>query len=212
MHTRGMPPSPLMSRLKRLSTSSSEARSRAACLDDDQVIVDEAGTILTRHGDLWFDDGSVICRAQNTLFRVHITQLARRSVYFRDMLAVPHSQSGDAVKLKYDGLLELGVDVDTTPIIQLHDSAEDVGNLWTALYDGPDFGDNGKKDFRKVSGILRLSHKYIIDSLKAKALAHLSVVWPTSLKAWDAREDVSRIYEMETNGGRFYPHPIVSVY
>ena len=73
-----------------------------------------------------------------------------------------------------------------------------------------DFGDNGKKDFRKVSGILRLSHKYIIDSLKAKALAHLSIAWPTSLKAWDAREDASRIYEMETNGGQFYPHPTVS--
>lgn len=137
MHNRSMPPSPLMSRLKRLSTSSSETRSRAACLDDDNVISDDAGTVLNRHGDLWFDDGSVICRAQNTLFRVHMTQLARRSVYFRDMFAVPHSQSGDAVKQKYDGLRELGVDVDTTPVVQLHDSAEDVGNLLTALYDGP---------------------------------------------------------------------------
>jgi len=34
------------------------------------------------------------------------------------------------VKLKYDGLRELGVDVDTTPVVQLHDSAEDVGNLF----------------------------------------------------------------------------------
>ncbi|KIL69458.1 hypothetical protein M378DRAFT_48926, partial [Amanita muscaria Koide BX008] len=178
---------------------------------DGKVVKDDTGTFLARHKDLWFDDGSIICRAQDTLFRVHISQLARRSVYFRDMFAVPHSQACDAVKERYEGLCELGVDVDTTPVIRLHDSAEDVGNLLKALYDGPDFGDNSEKDFCKASGILRLSHKYIVDSLKAKALAHLSVAWPTNLKAWDMREDIARIYELETNGRQFYPHPIAVI-
>ncbi len=104
----------------------------------DSLIVDtETGALLTRHNDLWFDDGSIICRAQDTLFRVHMSQLARRSVYFRDMFSVPRGQSTDAAQLRYGGLREFGVDVDVTSIIHLYDSAEDAGNLLTALYDGP---------------------------------------------------------------------------
>ncbi|KAF8631929.1 hypothetical protein AX15_002182 [Amanita polypyramis BW_CC] len=202
-----MPSSPLASRLKQLSTSSAETQPSVECTITETIVDNETGTVLNRHDDLWFDDGSIICRAQDTLFRVHMSQLARRSVYFRDMFSMPRGQSTDAVKLRYSGLRELGVDVDTTPIIRLYDSAEDVGNLLTALYDGPDFGDNGKDDFRKVSGILRLSSKYMIDSLRAKALSHLNMAWPTSLKGWDTREDIARIYEMET-GSHFYPHPI----
>ena len=131
----GMPSSTLTSRLKRLSTSSSSAEARSST--ESTIIDNETGAVLNRHDDLWFDDGSIICRAQDTLFRIHMSQLARRSVYFRDMFSVPRGQSTDAVKLRFTGLHELGVDVDTTPIIRLYDSAEDVGNLLTALYDGP---------------------------------------------------------------------------
>ena len=70
------------------------------------------------------------------------------------------------------------------------------------------FGSNDEDDFRVVSGILRLSTKYLIDSLRAKALAHLSTAWPSDLKTWDAREDVMRGFEMEGNPQR-YPHPFV---
>jgi len=95
----------------------------------------------------------------------------------------------------------------------LHDRAEDVGNLLKALYDGPNFGNNDQNDFQVVSGILRLSTKYIIDSLRAKALAHLSIAWPSTLKAWDVREDLSRSYEMESpaGGGHLYPSPIAVI-
>lgn len=64
-----------------------------------------------------------------------------------------------------------------------------------------------------VSGILRLSTKYIIESLRIKALAHLSIAWPSSLKAWDLREDQARSYENEASssaGLHMYPHPLVS--
>lgn len=74
------------------------------------------------------------------------------------------------------------------------------------------FGNNDQNDFRIVSGILRLSTKYIVDSLRAKALAHLSTAWPSSLRAWDLREDLARGYELEsaTPGAHLYPHPFVS--
>ena len=75
------------------------------------------------------------------------------------------------------------------------------------------FGSNDQDDFQKVSGILRLSTKYLCDSLRAKALAHLSIAWPSDLRSWDAREDAAR-YEVDsenpTNSGHIYPTPIVS--
>jgi len=80
----------------------------------------------------------------------------------------------------------------------------------TALYDGPNFGNNDEDDFRVVSGILRLSTKYLIDSLRAKALAHLSIAWPSNLKAWDLREDFPLRFENEGQSRASpyrYPHP-----
>ncbi|KAH0582871.1 hypothetical protein H2248_010774 [Termitomyces sp. 'cryptogamus'] len=103
-------------------------------------------------------------------------------------------------------------DMDKLPIVDLHDAAEDVGNLLSAVYDGPTFGNNNQEDFLVVSGVLRLSTKYLIDSLRTKALAHLSKAWPTSLKEWDAREDLARTHETDlTNASHLYPHPIAVI-
>jgi len=96
------------------------------------------------------------------------------------------------------------------PVVELHDSAEDVANLLLALYDGPKFGSNDPQDFGIVSGILRLSTKYAIDSLRAKAIAHLNIAWPTTLKGWDLREDKAHAYELTslTEHASLYPSPI----
>ena len=79
---------------------------------------------------------------------------------------------------------------------------------------GRNFGNNDPDDFRIVSGVLRLATKYLIDSLRAKALAHLNITWPLDLKAWDVREDVLRNYEVDgfsrNSHGHRYPHPFVS--
>lgn len=179
-----------------------------------------------RHADLWFSDGSVILQAEDTLFCVHISQLSRHSVFFRDMFSLPQSK-GDGARpiITSDSF-------GSCPVVVLHDTAEDVGNLLTALYDGPwvcsitprvslrlifldrNFGNNDPADFRVVSGILRLSTKYLCDSLRAKALVHLSRAWPSDLKGWDMREDAAR-YEMDlervTGCGHLYPSPIVSL-
>ena len=79
------------------------------------------------------------------------------------------------------------------------------------LMSSRNFGNNDRDDFQIVSGILRLATKYLIDSLRAKALAHLHIAWPLDLKAWDAREDVLRNYEVDGfSCGSRYPHPFVS--
>jgi hypothetical protein len=87
---------------------------------------DEDERIL-RHPDLWFSDGSVVLKAESTLFRVHSSQLARRSLFFRDLFSLPQPAK-DAVGL--DGTF------DGCPLLVLHDSAEDLSNLLKALYDG----------------------------------------------------------------------------
>jgi len=175
------------------------------------VIYDtETGLEVQRHPDLWFNDGSVICRAENMLFRVHMSQLARHSLCFQDMFNLPQPECPwlEASMLVDEGKIS---GPRMIPIVYLYDKAEDVGNLLTALYDGPHFGNNDQDDFRIVSGILRLATKYLIDSLRDKALAHLYIAWPMDLKAWDTREDVLRSYEVEGfSHGHRYPHPFVS--
>ncbi|KAJ7281604.1 hypothetical protein C8J57DRAFT_78974 [Mycena rebaudengoi] len=175
----------------------------------------ETGHELQRHADLWFADGSVLCQAENTLFRVHVSQLSRHSALFRDIFTLPQPSRPEALP-SFDTLEDSRVvleDCENCPVVFLHDKAEDVASLLAALYDGPNFGNNDQEDFRIVSGILRLSTKYIVDSLRSKALAHICLAWPSTLKAWDAREDVARAFEMETatTGGHFYPSPIAVI-
>ena len=123
----------------------------------------EASTQLERHSDLWFDDGSVICQAENTLFKVHMSQLARHSVCFRDMFSLPQPVSR---RCSSTDLASVGNSQQShrIPFIQLHDSAEDVGNLLTALYDGPCVD-----DLFVVGGINSSSaHKAISETMATK--------------------------------------------
>ncbi|TFK29744.1 hypothetical protein FA15DRAFT_677663 [Coprinopsis marcescibilis] len=170
----------------------------------------QTGILLKRHPTLWLEDGSVICRAEETLFCVHMSILARHSACFRDMFAIP--QPGPGTNLTDSLVLEGGMrsGAQQIPVITLFDKADDVASLIEALYDiGPKFGNNDYNDFRIVAGILRLATKYIIDELREMALAHLSIAWPSTLKAWDLREDLARSYEIDSAmpGAHLYPHP-----
>ncbi|KAJ7890590.1 hypothetical protein B0H14DRAFT_2689966 [Mycena olivaceomarginata] len=181
------------------------------------VILDpETGHELHRHADLWFKDGSVVCQAERTLFRVHVSQLSRHSALFRDIFTLPQSSRSRSRSLSSsleDDTRVMLEECENCPLVVLQDQAEDVANFLAALYDGPNFGDNDQEDFRVVSGILRLSTKYIVDSLRSKALAHLCIAWPSTLKGWDAREDVARSFEMATSAsaGHYYPSPIAVI-
>jgi hypothetical protein len=87
------------------------------------------------------------------------------------------------------------------------------GHVTTQLVIARFFGRNDRADFAVVAGILRLSTKYIVDGLRMKALEHIAVAWPSTLKSWDAREDHAHsILELDatSHGGLAYPSPIVS--
>jgi len=170
----------------------------------------QTGARLRRHPSLWLEDGSVICRAEDTLFCVHMSVLARHSVCFRDMFAVPQPAGGPSLA---DSLVLEGAGMRSgdqrIPVVTLFDRAEDVANLIDALYNiGTNFGDNNEEDFRKVAGILRLATKYIIDELRDMTLDHLSIAWPSDLKQWDHREDLVRAFEIAAEpGAHMHPHP-----
>ncbi|KAF8654670.1 hypothetical protein AX16_003487 [Volvariella volvacea WC 439] len=216
-------------------------------------------TPLKRHPDLWFDDGSVVCRAKDVLFRVHKSMLSRHSICFKDMFSMPQPAEPDSDSdVEGNAVSEEGVgdgfqssymvlrvkksrrkviigngaepDISTflggngvvglvareveekIPVVDLQDEPDDVAHLLTALYDSPKFGDNGQEDFKVVSGILRLSTKYLIDSLRDLALDHLNEAWPNTLKGWDNREDLARMHETNSpDAGHLYPHPIAVI-
>lgn len=99
----------------------------------------------TPYPDLWFQDGSVILATESSLFRVHISVLSRHSLFFRDMFRLPQppqipsqrlSPGVDDLELDWE---DLGMQCGESkcPVVQLHDSAEDLANLLFALYDGP---------------------------------------------------------------------------
>jgi hypothetical protein len=139
----------------------------------------KADTRLERHSDLWFDDGSVICQAENTLFKVHMSQLARHSVCFRDMFSLPQPVPTCCSSSDLSYACTGGPQPShKTPVIQLHDTAEDVGNLLTALYDGPCV------DYLCVAGEINSSsaHKAIseITVTKTFELSLGSFVYPPS--------------------------------
>lgn len=46
---------------------------------------------------------------------------------------------------------------------------------------------------------MRLSNKYLIEPLRTRAIAHLSLAWPSTLSAWDAREDVAERRDRRDN-------------
>ncbi|KZS99886.1 uncharacterized protein LAESUDRAFT_688821 [Laetiporus sulphureus 93-53] len=183
---------------ERLSTEAGNAQSSIA--DNNHPVTTNA---LVRHRDFWFCDGSVVLRAENTLFRVHTSLLSRKSQFFSDLFSMPQP----AVPGENDEML------DGCPLLVLDDSAEDAANLLKALYDGPCFGKNDREDFCVVSGVLRLSTKYFVDHLREKALAHLRVAWPSTLKGWDAREDLARAYECQSGShrGHLYPSPVAII-
>ncbi|KIJ20629.1 hypothetical protein PAXINDRAFT_106264 [Paxillus involutus ATCC 200175] len=171
--------------------------------------------LLVRHPDLWFSDGSIVLRAENTLFRVHKSLLARHSGFFQDLFTLPQLVSDTALPLPSPSTppVQPSGDVEGCQVLRLHDAPEDVANLLTALVDGPNFGNNDPGDFQIVSGVFRLATKYLVDSLREKALNHLSVAWPMTLKGWDAREDTARSLELRAGSAAtsIYPSPIAVI-
>ncbi|KAJ7901174.1 hypothetical protein B0H14DRAFT_2670909 [Mycena olivaceomarginata] len=121
---------------------------------------------LVKVDDLWFTtDTIIVIRAGNKIFRVSGGILAARSTVFRDMIAFPRPKGGDETDETLDG----------SPVVRLHDSAEDVEVFLRAIYDSSYFMPAPAPNDRPVVlAILRLSYKYDVPYLYKRALDHLA--------------------------------------
>lgn len=77
---------------------------------------------LTPVESLWFEDGNLILRAEDSLFRIYSGILSARSSVFKDMFAFPPPAEGND-------------NMDGCPIVEVYDSAEDMTYFLQAILD-----------------------------------------------------------------------------
>ncbi|KLO17471.1 hypothetical protein SCHPADRAFT_925803 [Schizopora paradoxa] len=126
------------------------------------------------HSDPWFSDGNIVLRTQGLAFKVHRGQLERHSDVFRGIFSIPQPA---------DIPLSEGI-----PILDLHDSADDLRCFLRALYDGLYYKNLSANDFSVISSVMRISTKYLFDHLQERSASRLSMDWPNTLAGWDSRE------------------------
>ncbi|KAJ7169006.1 hypothetical protein C8R46DRAFT_243707 [Mycena filopes] len=111
--------------------------------------------------DLWFKDGTLVLFTEGCMFRVYGGLLAKQSSVFHNMLEFPQPDDAELI--------------DGCPVVRVSDTDRDLSSFLSALFDYESFGAfPAATTFDTISGILRLSKKYEVDSLYKRALTHLS--------------------------------------
>ncbi|KAJ7120698.1 hypothetical protein C8R43DRAFT_1241548 [Mycena crocata] len=116
---------------------------------------------------LWFsNDALIVLRAEDRVFRVQKAILAARSPVFQAMFEFPQPiADGDEI-------------TEGSPVVRLHDSADQVEPFLRAIFDSSYFmPPPAKIEFFAVLGILRLAHKYDVNYLFKRAVHHLETGW-----------------------------------
>ncbi|KAJ7186039.1 hypothetical protein C8R46DRAFT_937682 [Mycena filopes] len=120
---------------------------------------------------LWFNDGTLVLQAGTAAFRVYGGFLAERSPVFHDMLQFPQPEGGHRIE--------------GCPVVELSDDKHDLEYFLRALFDHEFFPPYpAKTDFNVMSGIIRLSTKYQVDTLRKRGLVHLSSAFPTDISQY----------------------------
>lgn len=127
---------------------------------------------LARCDELWFEDGTVVIRAADMLFRVYKGVLSRQSSFFKTLFEVPQPPDAET----YDGC----------PLVLLQgDSAEDVRDFLVAIHD-VDWPETITQDGFALAGLLQLSVKYEFPSVRRRVVKLLLATFPTTLAEYDA--------------------------
>ncbi|KAF5373481.1 hypothetical protein D9615_009460 [Tricholomella constricta] len=130
-----------------------------------------------RSTEFWFSDGSVVLIVENMAFRIHQSILSKHSDVFADLFTVPQPRSDSD-------------SIEGVPVVHLTDNLADFTDVMRALYE-PFHFDKLAPDadlatlIQFVSGILRISTKYNILTLREKCIAVLRTKFPSSLSACD---------------------------
>ncbi|KDQ49745.1 hypothetical protein JAAARDRAFT_212044 [Jaapia argillacea MUCL 33604] len=124
----------------------------------------ESGCLKSQ--DLWFDDGSVILKAQHTLFRVHCSILSSRSSLLAELVAG-----------------NVGASSPESSAIELSDSSRDLENFLKALYDPFTLYRATSVVYPDIFGVFRLSAKYGVSKLRKVTFDLLGLDALTSLES-----------------------------
>ncbi|KAJ7048133.1 hypothetical protein C8F01DRAFT_1214352 [Mycena amicta] len=147
------------------------------------VASDGAGSRLIRKhlDEFWFHDGSIVILVGTIMFRVHQTVLSAHSEVFAGLFTLPQP----AVSAKGQEMIE------GCHIVQLHDPSEDFIDLLKGIY-RPGYFDEPPDDLADLltwlSGILRLSTKYLITSLRTRCIALLKTKFPVTFTEYNTHQ------------------------
>ncbi|KAI1795320.1 hypothetical protein LXA43DRAFT_1090970 [Ganoderma leucocontextum] len=119
---------------------------------------------LEHHPEFWFDDGNIVLIAQHTGFRIFRGLLAAQSTVFADMFASASSQADETL--------------DGCPVVHLSESHLDLAHLLRILLPTsplcyPTTNSEVIRSFNEVAAVVRLAHKYHIQSVQDQAIRAL---------------------------------------
>ncbi|KAI0091069.1 hypothetical protein BDY19DRAFT_933534 [Irpex rosettiformis] len=142
---------------------------------------------ITRHPNLWFEDGNVILIAEDIGFRVYRGVLARQSEVFRDTFQIPQPAAVEN-------------DLQDCAIVRLSDdSAEEIAIVLNILYNGGHsfYRTTVQISFDTAAAALRLGSKYRFEEMRREALRRISACYAEDLTkvhihAEDSSDDSSK--------------------
>ncbi|KAJ7162123.1 hypothetical protein C8R46DRAFT_1282587 [Mycena filopes] len=133
----------------------------------------------TRYQDFWFHDGSIVIIVGALMFRVHQTVLSTHSEVFAGLFTIPQPPPGTKGQEMIEGC----------HVVQLHDDADDFVALLKGIYN-PSHFDTPPDDLGELlswlSGMLRLSTKYMVLSLRTRCIALLRAKFPATFAEYTA--------------------------
>ncbi|KAJ7502392.1 hypothetical protein B0H11DRAFT_1712446 [Mycena galericulata] len=133
----------------------------------------------TRYEEFWFHDGSIVLLVGSLMFRVHQTVLSTHSEVFAGLFIVPQPPPNTKGQEMIDGC----------HVVQLHDHPPDFVDLLKGIYHPCHFDTLPEElgDILSwVSGMLRLSTKYMIVSLRHRCIAVLKAKFPSTFPDYTA--------------------------
>ncbi|KAJ7629187.1 hypothetical protein DFH06DRAFT_1441715 [Mycena polygramma] len=133
---------------------------------------DEPDTIEVARSDIWFEDGNIILQAENTHFRVYKGTLCSSSQVLKAAIEDVADEKG----------------VDGCPLLLLSDSSRDLTYIVRTIFHPWSYPENEPWPFEAIAAFLRLGRKYEMKPLYDIALSRLTVVYPSSVDRYAARD------------------------